>query len=234
MKKLMTPFAACLLAAAFLSASDSLSATPPISEEDRRDYGYQMGRLHALEIYLNNLPVDLVALEQGLEDAVAEKQSPVSQFEMATSLREIDQTITERRARLSEKNLQEGQAFLEQMENKNGARTLDSGVVVVETLAAGDGPKPELEDRVKLTVHSTLWNEREVYPFYALDGKIQFLLRDRGPMTGLADAVLQMKTGDRWRIAIPPEQAFGEEGRPTVPSNAVLVLDVTLNEIVAQ
>ena len=37
-----------------------------------------------------------------------------------------------------------------------------------------------------------------------------------------------MKIGDKWKVFIHPDMAYGEEGRPTIPPNSVLTFDIEL------
>jgi hypothetical protein len=44
--------------------------------------------------------------------------------------------------------------------------------------------------------------------------------------------LLYMGEGDKWRIYIPPEQAYGEKGRspkPNIPPYSVLVIDTEIH-----
>ena len=40
-----------------------------------------------------------------------------------------------------------------------------------------------------------------------------------------------MKEGDKWTVYIDPTMAYGEEGRPGIPSNSILIFDIKLIEI---
>ena len=40
-----------------------------------------------------------------------------------------------------------------------------------------------------------------------------------------------MKEGDKWTVYIDPAMAYGEEGRPGIPSNSILIFDIELIEI---
>jgi FKBP-type peptidyl-prolyl cis-trans isomerase len=40
-----------------------------------------------------------------------------------------------------------------------------------------------------------------------------------------------MKPGDKWKVYIHPNLAYGEEGRPTIPPNAALTFDITLHSV---
>lgn len=58
---------------------------------------------------------------------------------------------------------------------------------------------------------------------------INFILGAGQVIRGWEIGVLGMKIGEKRRIVIPPELAYGEEGVPgVIPSNAVLVFEVEL------
>jgi FKBP-type peptidyl-prolyl cis-trans isomerase len=37
-----------------------------------------------------------------------------------------------------------------------------------------------------------------------------------------------MKKNDKWRVYIDPSMAYGDEGRPGIPSNSILIFDIEL------
>ena len=37
-----------------------------------------------------------------------------------------------------------------------------------------------------------------------------------------------MRIGDKWIVYIDPSMAYGEEGRPGIPSNSILIFDIEL------
>jgi len=41
-----------------------------------------------------------------------------------------------------------------------------------------------------------------------------------------------MQVGDKWRVFIHPALAYGEEGRPGIPSNSLLIFDIELFDII--
>lgn len=45
---------------------------------------------------------------------------------------------------------------------------------------------------------------------------------------GVSTALLHMHTGDRWRITIPPELAYGEQGGAAIPKNSVIIFEAEL------
>jgi FKBP-type peptidyl-prolyl cis-trans isomerase len=53
-----------------------------------------------------------------------------------------------------------------------------------------------------------------------------------GLIPGWRTALLKMKVGDLWEIAIPADQAYGEEGRPgRIPPNQTLIFVVSLAKV---
>jgi len=37
-----------------------------------------------------------------------------------------------------------------------------------------------------------------------------------------------MKVGDKWKVFIHPSMAYGEQGRPGIPPNSLLIFDIEL------
>lgn len=67
-------------------------------------------------------------------------------------------------------------------------------------------------------------------PFY-------FRIGNGTVLRGIEEAVRRMRSGDRWRLTIPGEYAFGKQGRrpspgkPPIPPNATVLYEVELVEV---
>ena len=121
------------------------------------------------------------------------------------------------------------EALIKKVEEETGKKfeTTESGLMHI-ILKEGDGPSPGPTDKVK--VHYTGW---------LLDGSKFDSSVDRGkPFTfslqggviqGWLEGVAIMKVGEKRKLVIPYELAYGERGRPPkIPPKATLVFDVEL------
>lgn len=94
-----------------------------------------------------------------------------------------------------------------------------------------DGPRPARTSAVKVRYAGTFVDGK---PFDSSADKLPdgtAIFPVRGVIPGFQAALLQMRKGDRWRIVIPPELAYGAEGHPL--SGRVLVFDLELIDFAA-
>jgi FKBP-type peptidyl-prolyl cis-trans isomerase len=52
-----------------------------------------------------------------------------------------------------------------------------------------------------------------------------------GLIIGCQKIISLMKLNDKWRVYIDPSMAYGDEGRPGIPSNSILIFDIELLDI---
>jgi FKBP-type peptidyl-prolyl cis-trans isomerase FklB len=126
---------------------------------------------------------------------------------------------------------QAGEEFLEENAQNDGVVVLDSGLQY-QIMESGDasGATPSASDAVLAHYHGTF-----------TDGSIFDSSVDRGEpaqfglsqvIAGWTEALQLMRVGDKWRLFIPYDLAYGEGGSPPViPPFATLIFDVELLEI---
>ena len=87
---------------------------------------------------------------------------------------------------------------------------------------------PELTQTISAHFHGTLTNG-EVF-WSSLDSEpLEIELSKL--IVGCQKAISLMRAGDKWMVYIDPTMAYGEEGRPGIPSNSILIFEIELLEI---
>lgn len=103
----------------------------------------------------------------------------------------------------------------------------------VEILKEGNGDSAKTGDTVTVNYTGTLENGI-VFDSSLNPGRtpFQFTLGQNRVIQGWESGILGMKTGEKRKLTIPPELAYGSNGRPPViPPNATLIFEVELLKI---
>jgi FKBP-type peptidyl-prolyl cis-trans isomerase len=116
--------------------------------------------------------------------------------------------------------------FIENQTNE-GINVVEKGLHYA-VLQAGDqnSKSPELSDTITAHFHGTLVDGRVFWSSVELGEPLTVQLS--GLIEGCQKIISMMKLNDKWRVYIDPSMAYGDEGRPGIPSNSILVFDIEL------
>ena len=132
-------------------------------------------------------------------------------------------------AQLADSNRAAGEAFLAENAQREGVVTLPSGLQY-EVIEEGDGATPGRRSTVVVHYSGTLIDGT---PF---DSSLQRGEPARFPVNrvipGWTEALRLMQVGDKWRLFIPADLAYGDRGvGPVIAPGSTLIFEVELLEV---
>ena len=125
---------------------------------------------------------------------------------------------------------QNGQEYLYINAKKPGVKVMPSGLQF-EIIESGEGRSPLATSNVVTHYHGTFVNG-DVFDS-SVDRGTPAEFPVNGVIKGWTEALQMMKEGDKWRLVLPPEIAYGERGAAggLIAPNTVLVFEVELIEV---
>ncbi len=198
------------------------------SIDDRASYavGRQMGE------QLAKSPFDGMQIEavlSGMADALAGRPSPVSQDSMNEAIDDLNKRMMAKQNEAATSRAAEGEAFLAENAKREEIQVSESGLQY-EVIAQGEGESPELSSRVKVHYHGTLIDgtvfDSSVERGQAIDFPVS------GVIAGWTEALQLMSPGAKYKLYIPHNLAYGEQGAGgVIQPYAALIFEVELLEI---
>ena len=160
------------------------------------------------------------------EQEMREAMEPLLK-EMAAKQAGQKKQAAERQKQATEKNKEEGAAFLVENAKKDGVVTMPSGLQY-EIIKEGTGKSPGKSDKVEVHYRGTLINGTEFDSSYKR-GKPATFGVDK-VIKGWTEALQLMKEGAKWTLYIPPNLAYGARApaRGVIGPNATLIFEVEL------
>jgi FKBP-type peptidyl-prolyl cis-trans isomerase len=178
--------------------------------------------------------INVEMLVSGLRDQLDEKPLLVNREDVQGLMLDFSARVRAKQAAATttsaQKNLDEGKIFLTENKQKEGVITTSSGLQYL-VLKKGNGPKPTINDRVK--VH---------YQGNTIDGTIFDSSIKRGEpasfqvnqvIKGWTEALLLMNVGSKYKLFIPSDLAYGERGAgQQIGPNELLIFEVELLDVI--
>jgi FKBP-type peptidyl-prolyl cis-trans isomerase FklB len=215
----------------FASASAGLAQSTVNLDSEANQISYSIGVNIGENLVDNGLmeQLDLDVFIAGLRDTVG--GSPrLSEEQMMTALMAFQQQMMDRQRAEMESIRSASAAFLEENAKKSGVTTTASGLQY-EVLSSGpaNAPKPTVNDSVLAHYHGTFTDGTMFDSSVERGEPATFGLTQVIP--GWTEALQLMKKGDKWRLYIPADLAYGPNGSGPIPPYATLIFDVELLEI---
>lgn len=164
---------------------------------------------------------------KGLTDVLNEKQPDITYDEAKEVINEFFIKLQKEKMEINKKA---GEEFLHINKGRAGVVELPSGLQY-QVLKQGNGAKPKATDKVKCHYHGTLINGT------VFDSSVQrgqpAVFGVNQVITGWVEALQLMPVGSKWRLFIPSNLAYGEQGAgEMIEPNSTLIFDVELLDIV--
>ncbi|TPV56491.1 FKBP-type peptidyl-prolyl cis-trans isomerase [Aestuariibacter sp. GS-14] len=190
--------------------------------------GFQMGQ----QLQSNPFEgLDLDSVVAGLKDAFTGQAPQVDNDTLRDAFGAIHQRMQAAKAEKHKEAIAEGESFLADNAKREGVVVTGSGLQY-EVLTAGDGAKPTASSTVRTHYHGTLINGSVFDSSYDRGQPAEFPVG--GVIKGWTEALQMMPVGSKWRLYVPHNLAYGEQGAGgAIAPYSTLVFDVELLDIVA-
>lgn len=199
-------------------------------ETDLQKASYAIGQQIGKNMKQQSIDVDIDVLAKSIKDAQA-GQSKLTQDEIRDAMMKLQESAMKKGKEQAETNLKTSQAFLDKNKSAEGVKTTNSGLQY-QVLKEGTGKSPTKEDTVKCHYTGTLTTGEKFDSSVDRGQPAEFPVS--GVIAGWTEALQMMKVGAKYKLFVPPNLAYGEQGRPGIPPNSALVFEVELIEILAK
>ncbi|RDS86925.1 FKBP-type peptidyl-prolyl cis-trans isomerase [Dyella psychrodurans] len=216
------------------AAPSSPPQQPPTVKLDKYKLSYAIGYRIGTQFSDGDVPVDMAVLQKAIADAYAKRAPAVSKqdmFDQLVSLGERihDQAMAEFK-RIAADNQRKSNEYMQHNAAQPGVVQLPSGIQY-SVIKQGDGTiNPGIDSFVTVNYRGMLVDGTEFDSTYA-HGKPASFPVDK-VIRGWQYVIPRMHVGDRWKVVIPPQLAYGEQGAlPRIGPNQALVFDIELLDI---
>ncbi|PRB80471.1 FKBP-type peptidyl-prolyl cis-trans isomerase [Pseudomonas sp. MYb185] len=172
--------------------------------------------------------VDTQALALGMQDALSGSEARVSEKDLIAAFGELQTRAEERANTQNVEALEANTAYLVENAERDGVITTESGLQY-EVIESGDadGAQPKVSDVVSVHYEGKL-TDGTVFDSSISRGE-PIDLPVSGVIPGWVEALQLMRVGDKWKVTIPSDLAYGPGSpSPLIPPNSVLVFDMEL------
>ena len=196
---------------------------------NKEEISYSIGADLGENFKEQGIDIDPSVLAKGLNDAIHGK-TLLSRAQMVDILKNFQQQLISKKEAelktLSNKNKQQGDAYLAANKNKPGIITTQSGIQY-KVINPGSGTNPIDNSMVKVDytgsfIDGTIFDKSKTPVTFSINNVIP----------GWTEVLKLMKPGSTFQVAIPPQLAYGEHGvAKAIGPNQTLLFTIHLIEV---
>jgi FKBP-type peptidyl-prolyl cis-trans isomerase FklB len=203
---------------------------------------YAIGFNFGSQMKNDGVTIDPTLVMRGMQDAQSGAKPALGEDQMGAVMGALQRSVVEHRrqaaaqraqvlAQSAEKNKTDGAAYLKANAAKPGVVTTADGLQY-QVIVKGTGPTPKATDTVVCNYKGTLIDGTEFDSSAAHGGPASFPVG--GVIKGWTEALQMMPVGSKWRLVLPADLAYGEQGAGSdIGPNSVLIFEVELVSIKA-
>ncbi len=216
---------------AVVTAGCQSSGTKTALKTQQDSVSYAIGLNIGSNMVKDSLQLDYPALLKGIQDAWLDTSKRMMNFDGVRSClmawqQQMQAKQVEKQHAQGEKNRLEGEKFLADNKKEEGVVTLPSGLQY-KIITEGKGLSPKANETVVANYAGTLINGQE------FDSSVKHGQPAEFPLTnviaGWTEALQLMKVGSKWKLFIPANLAWGDQGSgEKIPPGSTVIFEVEL------
>ena len=173
--------------------------------------------------------VSLEAALAGIEDAFNGAALRVDGEDINNAFKVIQEMMKSKQEEMAGQYAAEGEAFLTENAKRDEVTVTESGLQY-EVIEEGKGDVPVATATVRTHYRGTLIDGQEFDSSYSRGEPAEFPVN--GVIAGWTEALLSMPVGSKWKLYIPYQLAYGEQGAGgAIGPYQALIFDIELLEI---
>lgn len=177
-----------------------------IDEQASYGIGRQVGEQLASQPFEGMSPKAVVA---GISDVLEGNDSQVSEADIKAAIDDLNSRMMKQQNEESGSQATEGEQFLTENARRDEVNVTRSGLQY-EVIEFGEGDSPTADSTVKVHYHGTLIDGTVFDSSVNRGEPIEFNVG--GVIAGWTEALQLMKIGDKWKVFIPYQLAYGANG----------------------
>lgn len=213
---------------------DELPAQRQLPQTDARHHSYAIGLNMGASLNDDEIEVDIDSFIAGLKDGLKRAEPHYSKEILGAAMQRLSAEQVEKAKRRMAVLKKENEAFLVENRKAKGVQVTKSGLQY-QVIESGKGDSPKATDTVRVhyqgslidgsVFDGSLGGPPAEFPLMRPDGQ-------PGVIAGWIEALTKMKPGDRWRLFIPAELAYGQQGYgDLIPPHSTLIFELELIEV---